>query len=359
MVTHRDNDELEILRRFAPGKPIREAVELIIRQGSGAIVVIGSGPKVDHVCSGGFLLDGARFTAQRLAELAKMDGGIVIDDEAELILRANVHFLPNPSIATAETGTRHRTAERMALETGRPVLSISDDRSMATVYTDRGRYELQSPTALLAEANQILNSLERLRRRLDAAERRMTRLEVDDVVVVRDVVLLLQRSELVRRLGAELERLAVKLGGEAKLIRLQAADLLEGVDQLAELVYADYAKRRPRRSDSILGRLDGLSSEALYDAATVSGGLGFDALDSAVRPRGIRALARVPRLPEAIRSELVKRFRDFRALLAAPPSDFESVGGIGRARAEQLRSYFDRLLEMGTALELHDESASS
>ena len=359
MANQRPNNVLEILRRFAPGTVLRDAVELVIRQGTGALVVIGSGSAVDHLCSGGFMLDGARFTAPRLAELAKMDGGIVVDDDIEMILRANVHFLPNPSISTSETGTRHRTAERMSRETGKPVLSVSDDRAMALVYFDGRRYQLQSPATLLAEANQILNSLERLRRRLDAAENRLTRLEVDDVVVVRDVILLLQRSELVRRLGAELNRLAVELGGEAQLMRLQVADLLEGVDRLTTLVYADYAKRRPRRDTMVLERLGSMDGEHLYDSGVVAEALGLGELHEPVKARGVRALARVPRLPEPVRTALLKRYRTFQSLLRVTTTEFESVEGIGRARAEQLRSYLDRLGEIGTALEIGDSAAGS
>lgn len=348
-MTARANDSLELLRRFAPGTALRTAVELILRQGTGGLILFGNGPTVDAVCSGGFFLEGAVFTAQRVAELAKMDGGIVVNEEAEEITRANVHFIPDPNLATRETGTRFRTAERLALQTSAPVVAVSEEgTNLATVFLGSERYELRRPTELQAEANQSLNSLERLTRRLQDADDSLTRNEVDDVVTVRDVALLLQRAALVRRLGHNVQRTVVELGGEGKLIAIQSADLLEGVDDLAELVFADYAKRRKRGGSSVFSRLEEFLTDELYETSLVANALGMDPLDTAVRPRGYRALARVPRLPESVKEALISHFRDFQKLLRADVDALDQVEGVGKARARQLRSFLDRLLEAGS-----------
>ena len=350
MTSRPDRDEIEILRRLAPGTEIRNAVDMILRQGTGALVILGNGASVEAMCSGGFFLDGAEFTAQRLAELAKMDGGIVLDDDNEYLVRANVHFIPDPDLATIETGTRFRTAERLSQQTDRPILAVSEEgRSVASVYWKGTRRELRSPTVLEAEANQRLISLERLRRRLQEAEDRLTRSEVDDIVTVRDVALLLLRAALVRRLYADVERTVIELGGEGRLISLQAADLIEGVDELAEMVYQDYSKRKSRSSRSVFDRLESVPTEDLYVASRVAAALGMDALDAAVRPRGIRALSRVPRLPDTVKDALVSHFRDLQKMVHADVHELGKVEGVGAARAEQLHSYFDRLLEVGTA----------
>jgi diadenylate cyclase len=349
-------DQIEILRRLAPGTELRDAVDLILRQGTGALVILGNGAAVESMCSGGFFLDGAEFTAQRLAELAKMDGGIVLDEDNEYIVRANVHFIPDPTLATDETGTRFRTAERLSQQTDRPILAISEEgRSIAVVYWNGTRRELRPPQVLEAEANQRLISLERLRRRLQEAEDRLTRSEVDDVVIVRDVSLLLLRAALVRRLYADVERTVIELGGEGQLISLQAADLIEGVNDLAETVYQDYSKRRPRNGKSVFDRLQSVPTEDLYVASRVAAAIGMDPLDAAVRPRGIRALSRVPRLPDAVKDALISHFKDFQRMVHAPVADLGKVEGVGSARAEQLRSYFDRLLEVGMAWRFEDD----
>jgi diadenylate cyclase len=350
-VSAASTSSFDIRRQFAPGTPLRNAVDLILRQGTGALIVLGSGAAVDAVCSGGFHLIDTRFTAQRLAELAKMDGGIVVDELAEYIVRANVQFIPDTRLDTAETGTRFRTAERLALQTEFPVLSVSEEgRSAAIVFLGDERYELRQPTQLLAQANQTLNSIERVRRRLQEAEDRLTRLEVDDVVTVRDVAVLLQRAALVHRLSAQVDQVLIELGGEAQLIRIQSSDLLDGVDTLAELVYEDYARRRTRgkRKTSVFDRLDGIATEDLFDASRVAAAVNMDPLDTSVRPRGIRALAGVPRLPEGVKEALLSHFKTLRKMLAASVTELDAVDGVGTARAEQLRAYFDRMSEVGT-----------
>ena len=348
-------NEIDILRRLAPGTGLRNAVDMILRQGTGALVIMGNGDSVEAMCSGGFFLDDAEFTAQRLAELSKMDGGIVLDDDNQYIVRANVHFIPDPDLATMETGTRFRTAERLSQQTDRPILAVSEEgRSIAIVYWHGRRRELRPPPVLEAEANQRLISLERLRRRLQEAEDRLTRSEVDDVVTVRDVVLLLLRAALVRRLHTDVERTVIELGGEGQLISLQAADLVEGVEDLANKVFQDYSKRRSRGGKSVFKRLEALPTEDLYVASRVAAALGMDALDASVRPRGIRALSRVPRLPDTVKDALIGHFRDFQRLIHAPVSDLGKVEGVGAARAEQLRSFFDRLLEVGTVWRLDE-----
>ena len=348
-MTSAESTSLDILRRFAPGTPLRDAIDLILRQGTGALMLFGSPAQVDPVCSGGFHLKETPFTAQRVAELAKMDGGIVVGEDLTRIDRANVHFVPDSSITTQETGTRFRTAERLALQTGCPVLSISEEgRSAAIVFNNSDRYELRSTTDLYAQANQTLNSIERLRRRLQEAEDRLTRLEVDDVVTVRDVTMLIQRAALVKRLSAQVERVVVELGGEAQLISIQATDLLDGVDEIAQLVYDDYVRRRRRTRITVFERLGEVATDELYEPRSVTAALRFDGLDDAVRPRGIRALAGVPRLPESVKEALVGHFRDFQKLLAASVDELDLVEGVGTTRAQLLRNYLDRLAQVGT-----------
>jgi diadenylate cyclase len=346
-------DPLEILRRFAPGTPLRNAVELILRQRTGALILLAPEDRLDNVCSGGFQLRDAKFSAQRIAELAKMDAGIVLSEDASEILRANVQFIPRSSLPTSETGTRFRTAERLARQTGSPVLAVSEEgRAVAVVFAGDARYELRSPATLHAEGNQNLLSLERLRRRLQDAENRLTRLEVDDVVTVRDVVLLLQRAALVSRLGSQVDRIVVELGGAGHLISVQAADLMDGVEELAQLVYVDYAKRRTDRS--VFSRLEQVPMSDLHDAQTVSDAVGFGPVDTAARPRGARILARVPSLPEGVKDSLLSHFKSFPRLLNATVSDLAEVEGVGRTRGQHLRSYLDRLQQHGTPFAITD-----
>lgn len=336
----------DVLERLAPGTPLRQAVERIIQQRNGALIILGYDASVEGLSSGGFELTDSEFTSAKLAELAKMDGAVVTDDACTRILLANVHLLPDPKYGTDETGARHRTAERTAQHTGKPVLSVSEDRRTATLFFDGAKHELMSPTLVAARVNQSLQTLDRFRRRLEDAEEILTRSEIADLVTYRTVLTVLQRSELVRRIGREIERDAVGLGEEGSLIVLQIADLLHGVDELRELILADYV--RPNRKSRVRGALSDLEAIPTADltsAEEVAQALGFDQPDNLAEARGVRLLSRVPRLPDAVRTAIVRHFRDLRRLLAAPAGDLEKVEGVGAARAEQIRRFFDGMLD--------------
>lgn len=346
---------LDLLRRFAPGTPLRDAAELVMAQGTGALVLIGTGPKIDAVTAGGFALEDAPFSAQRLAELAKMDGGIVVDDDADRILSANVHFIPDPQIRTDETGTRFRTAERLAKQTGAAVLAVSEEGHLrAVVFSGEVRFTLQSITDLLAEANQRLQSLERIRHQFNEAVARLDRYEADGVVSVRDVVGVIQRAAVVRRIGRDLDTIAAEIGDEATLLALQAEDFEHGVAEIADLVNADYQARKPRKGSTVFRKLDDLDHDDLYSSEAIASVLGFGSADDHVVPRGIRALAAVPRLPESVRDAILRRFGSYDQLMNASAERLAEVDGVGRARAAMVRNYLAR---RGTALSPLDPHA--
>jgi diadenylate cyclase len=281
-----------------------------------------------------------------------MDGGIVLDDDWDHILAANVHFLPDASLPTEETGARHRTAERLALQTGKPVVAVSEGRHLATLFHDGQKVELARPNVLTARANQDLQTLERLRRRLDAADERLTLLEVAGLASFRSVVSLLQQGELVRRIGRQIEHQSVSLGGEARLIRVQLSELMRGVEYLLTTTLADYlGSRQDRLISESLETLTTLDDQDLDDLGVVGKALGFPDLDDSAEPRGVRLLAKVGRIPEAVREELWRHFGSIEALLAASARELEEVEGIGNARASLIRRHFDRLRAAASAWE--------
>jgi len=323
---------------------MRYAVERIIQQGKGGLVVLGNNAGVQAASSGGFELNGASFTPARLAELSKMDGGIVLDDAWDNILAANVHFIPDGSIPTDETGARHRTAERLASETNTPVVAVSEGRRVATLFYGEQKIELAAPTEVAAYVNQELQSLERLRSRLDEAENRLSRLEVTGLASYRSVVTLVQRAELVQRLGGVIRNRTRTLGDEGRIATLQLNDLLAGVRTTQELVLADYVK--PLRSGAVeraLDRLGELSGSELEDPARVAKELGFSDLDDPADARGHRLLALVGRLPEAVREDIVRYFGNVTSLLRASEGQLIDVEGVGETRAKQLLTFFHRL----------------
>jgi diadenylate cyclase len=338
------------LAAVAPGTELRDGLERILRGRTGALIVLGHDSVVEEVCTGGFVLD-VEFSATRLRELAKMDGAIVIDEKLTRILRAAVQLVPDAAIETSESGTRHRTAERVAKQTGYPVLSVSQSMRIVALYVGGLRYVLEGSDAILAKANQALATLERYKSRLDEVTGTLSALEIEDLVTVRDVSIVVQRLEMVRRISEEISHYVVELGTDGRLLSLQLDELIGGVSPDRELVIRDYleAARRERSMWDVLGDLAGLAPSELVDLTQVARVLGFstagDALDAAVSPKGYRLLNKVPRLPGAIVDRLVDHFGDLQKLLAANLDDLMTVEGVGEQRARAVREGLSRLAE--------------
>jgi diadenylate cyclase len=340
---------LESLAQIAPGQPLRAGVDRILQASMGALVVVGDGPDVLGICSGGFLLD-AEFTPQRLSELAKMDGAIILAADTSRIARANVHLVPNPNVPTSETGTRHRTAERVAKSVDVTVISVSEDMGIISVYRHDQKRPLEATTRLLNRANQALQTLERYKSRLDAVSGGLTALEVEDLVTARDVVTVLQRAEMVRRIAEEIEGYIVETGSDGRLIRLQLEELMGGVDDDRRLVLSDYvAPSTTWTLDDAMAHLGGLTYDELLDPATVAELMRHHArrgdLDTHLQPRGFRLLGRVPRLPRDLSERLVERFGDLQKIMRASTHDLSTVDGISAQRAQGIKEGLARLAE--------------
>ncbi|MGH3496601.1 MAG: DNA integrity scanning diadenylate cyclase DisA [Nocardioidaceae bacterium] len=333
----------------APGTTLREGLERILRGRTGALIVLGHDRTVESISTGGFTLD-MPFTATGLRELAKMDGAIILDKDASRIVRAAVHLMPDPSIHTDEAGTRHRTADRVARQTGLPVISVSQSMQIIALYVDTHRRVLEDAGAILSRANQALATLERYKLRLDEVSGALSALEIEDLVTVRDVAAVAQRLEMVTRIATEIEDYVLELGTDGRLLSLQLDELVTGVDLERELVVRDYMPigRRVRSAAHILSDLSGLSSGDLVDIGMVARAVGLgggEHLDSALSPRGYRLLAKVPRIPSTVVERLVDHFATLQKLLAASVDDLQAVDGVGELRARSVREGLSRLAE--------------
>lgn len=346
-----DDRRRDALATVAPGTPLRDGLERILRGHTGGLIVLGYDSIVEEICSGGFELD-VDFSATRLRELAKMDGAIVLRCDDHKIVRAAVHLVPDPSIPTDESGTRHRTAQRVARQTSFPIIAISKSMRIIALYLDGIRYVLEESAVILSKANQALATLERYKHRLDEVSGTLSALEIEDLVTVRDVAAVAQRLEMVRRISDEIDGYVVELGTDGRLLSLQLDELVAGVDSERELVVRDYlpapAGRRHRRFSDALHDLHQLSASELLDLSAVSHVLGHggtETLDSPVSPRGFRLLAKVPRLPATVVDRLVDHFGSLQKLLAAGVDDLQAVGGVGESRARSIREGLSRLAE--------------
>ncbi len=340
-----------VLAAMAPGTQLRDGLERILRGNTGGLIVLGFDRTVESLSTGGFELD-VEFSATRLRELSKMDGAVVLSTDGTRIQRANVHLVPDPTIFTDEQGTRHRTAERVAKQTGYPVISVSQSMRIIALYVQGRRYVLDDSAAILSRANQALATLERYKLRLDEVAGTLSALEIEDLVTVRDAVAVSQRLEMVLRISEEIGGYVIELGSDGRLLSLQLEELMAGVEQERELIVRDYLPsggRRARTADTVLAEFSGVNATDLLDMTVLARIMGYpggaDVLETPVNPRGYRLLAKVPRLPRLVVDRLVDHFGSLQKLLAASIDDLQAVEGVGETRARSVREGLSRLAE--------------
>lgn len=337
------------LKIVASGTALREGIESILRGKMGAIIMVGDSPQVMALVEGGFKID-CEFTPANMYELAKMDGAIVLSHDVRRILYANTQLVPNPEIASCETGIRHRTAERMARQSGELVISISKRRGLITLYQGYSRYMLQDISLLLVKANQALQTLEKYRMVLDKDLITLSALEFENMVTVFEVARVIQRSELVMLIVKEIEGYINELGVEGRLVSMQMNELVVNVENEILLIIQDYAVRPAEKSPrEIREHLNRWSPEELTDLVAIGRCLGYGAttgtLDLPVSSRGYRIMQKVPRLPALVIENLVENFSDLPSILRASMDDLDEVEGIGEVRARAIKNGLKRLQE--------------
>lgn len=326
-------------RKVAPGTRLREALDMLISARSGALIVIGDPNALVPLCTGGFVIDMA-FTPQRLFELSKMDGAIILDAECARIIAANVHLVPDASLPTSETGMRHRAAEQVSRQTESLVLAISQRRNVVNMYLRGYRSTLQDIDMLLAKANQAIQTLQNYRHRLDEELERLTLLEFEDLVTLGDVSAVISRFEMLQRVAREVARYILQLGTEGRLVKMQSDELTAGVAEGYALVVRDYADDPSiKRAARVRERLAELPPEELLQPEAIGAALGITVSEQAeehVRPRGFRALEQIPALPANVVGRIIERFGSLKGILHASEDDLDAVDGVGERRAKAI-----------------------
>lgn len=338
------------LEMVAPGTSLREGIDNILHSRTGGLIVVGDTEEISYMISGGIKV-GVDYTPALLYQVAKMDGAIVVDQDVDRIAWANVQLMPDPTIVSNETGTRHRTAERVSKQSHALVIAISERREVVSLYLEGKKYILQEIPAVLARANQGLATLDKYRERYDRVSSRLTALEFDGRVVLHDALAALQRAELVSRMSVEIERYIVELGSEGRLIEMQLEEAMVGVSAGRSALIRDYASEdSEERVEAVTQALSHLSHEEVLDEGRLAELLGYDSKENApdfpVSPRGYRALSRVPRLPKLVIQKIVHEFGGLEEVLGASDADLAAVEGVGPGRARDIREGLRRLQEV-------------
>ncbi len=340
---------MKVLKMIAPGTPIREGVDNVLRANTGGLIVFGFNEEIAPLIDGGFAIN-CEFTPSGLYELAKMDGAIILSEDAKKILYANTQLNPDHMIETHETGTRHRTAERMAKQTGHLVVCVSQRRNVITLYQGNVRYALKDLSGIVTKANQAIQTLERYKSVLDGALASLSALEMDELVTLQDVVNVLQRFEMVLRIRAEIKRYITELGTEGRLIAMQLDELVAKVDEEAYLLVKDYsATGHTLTPHQILTEMHQLDSEELIHGPTIARVLGYENTpnlgETSVASRGYRILHKIPRLPQPVIENLAEEFPTLGRIVSASVEELDEVEGIGLVRARSIKDGLKRMHE--------------
>ncbi|WP_275587715.1 DNA integrity scanning diadenylate cyclase DisA [Pseudoglutamicibacter cumminsii] len=346
----------QVMVKIAPGTELRDGLERILRGRTGALIVLGFDRGIEQLTTGGFPID-IEFSPTRLRELAKMDGAIILSKDLTRILHAGIHLVPDPTIPATETGTRHRTAEQTSIQTGYPVIAVSQSMNTITIYVDGQRHQLEGSETILARATQALSTLERYKTRLVEVTNALSNQEIENVVKVRDVATVIQRLEMVRRISEEIRRDILELGVNGRLVGLHLEELSTGAGPSLSVVLRDYANaaRRAGMGDTIVDinqieqQLAALDSPHLVDLGQIAMLLGFpdgaSDLDHHVEPRGFRLLSGITSLPQHLVERVVQRFDGLQELMAANVDDLQKIEGIGEGRARSVREGLSRFAE--------------
>ncbi len=344
-----DEEILKALRMVAPGTMLYDALEMILRARTGALIVVGDTQAVLDLVNGGFKIDVEMFPAA-LYELAKMDGAIIMSSDGRRILYANTHLTPDPMIPSQESGARHRTAERVAKQTGQLVISISQRRNVISLYKGNSKYTLRDISVILAKANQALQTLEKYKAVYKQALTNLTALEFEELVTLYDVATCVQRAQMVSRIRKEIERYIAELGSEGRLVRMQLDELVSDIENEGFLIVRDYYQPQGEEgAQAVWDSFSEWSAEDLLDLSLIARRLGYGShmnnLDTPVTPRAFRVLTKVPRLPMPVIENLVQRFPNLSDIYEATLEELDSVEGIGEVRARAIKESLRRLRE--------------
>jgi len=331
------------LKMVSPETGLGQGLKIILQAETGGLIVIGDTEKVLSAIEGGFKVD-CYLTPAALAELAKMDGAIILSGDVKRILYANTQLVPDYLIPTTERGTRHRAAERMAKQTNCPVIAISQSRRVITLYQGETKYVLRSVPELISKANQALQTLERYRAAFNEVLTELDFLEFQDEVRLVDVIKAIQRGEMIRRIKEEIEIYIIELGEEGRLIEMQLKEIVGNTLNETRQIIKDYIKGDYQKAYL---KLKEISTEKLLGTDDIMLILGYETtpenLDLSVFPRGYRILSKVPHLPASVTENVVAALGDLPSIMNSTVLELTEISEVGERRATSIKRELERL----------------
>jgi len=334
-------DLIEILKIFSPGTSMRTALDDMMEAGIGALIVVDK-EELLNIVEGGFKVN-CKFSSQRLVELAKMDGAIILSEDLKKILYANTLISPSTHISTRETGIRHKTAERTAKQMKTIVIAVSERKNKIIVYYGNIKHELEKSAEVLRRAAETLQILEKQKEIFNDLIVNINILEINNLVAISDVCKVLQRIEMIRRISEVVRRYLIELGKEGNIVSMRLKEITKNLNREREMIFKDYFKSKYSRIDTILKNVD---FDSLVETSNLLMILFEELHDKSISSKCIRILSKTD-LPEKDIKSLINHFKTLDKIFDADKDSlikiFKNEDAVGLLK-ESLESLKEKIL---------------
>jgi len=321
MAPEKDKTFLDFLKLVSPGTSLRTVIDDILRSDLGALIVFDSKDLNDqNLFEGGFKIN-SRFTSQRLFELCKMDGAIILSNDLKRILYANVLMTPGNTVNSIETGTRHKAAERIAKQAHTFVIAISERRKKTTLYHGSSRYYLKSTDELIRNITSNLQILEKQRDILTENVTNLNILEMSELVSIGDICKVIQRTEMILKIAESMKRNFTELGKEGSIMNMRYREILRGVEKSENEILRDYAEIPLKRAKTLLANL---TFDGLLDVESIARLVLEKPLEEIISPKGYRFLYYLT-LSAKETSQIIRIHKNLDNILRLQPTELESI----------------------------------
>jgi diadenylate cyclase len=297
----------DVLKLISPGTFLRTAIEGVQKAKTGGLIVVYN-DFAQNMFEGGFKIN-ARFTPQRIIELGKMDGAIIISKDLKKIMHANVLLTPDNSIPSNETGTRHKAAERTAKQAGTMVIAVSQRRDEISLFYKNLKYVVRDTNDIIRRATAVLQIIEKHRDIFDKNKNELDRHEIKRRGESIKALHMIQRGMIILKMSETLKGYVIELGAEGTIVKLRLKELLHRVEKDVDEVIKDYSKIGVSKSQKILSIL---SYDELLELENIKQCLGIS--DEIAYPKGHRILEKGG-ISEEDTGILIKNFKHLPAIL--------------------------------------------
>ena len=327
---------LEFMKKVSPGNPLRIVIDDLIRSNLGALIVFDS-PELHGCFEGGFRIN-CRFTPQRLFELCKMDGGVILSSDLKRILYSNVTLTPDKKILTDETGTRHKAAEKTAKQAETFTIAVSERRKKTTVYYNKTKFYLRTVEEVMRGLTNSLQVLEKQREQFSELISNLNVLEISNLVSVGDVCKIIQRCEMISRISDSMKKELIQLGKEGNIIHMRFRELAKGIDKKLNEMIRDYSPMSLKKTKLLLSNL---TFENLTEIDSIARLIFEEDIEESIVPKGYRFLDYIG-IPEAEASQVVLNLENLNNILKVDEKELETIF---KNRAAEMKNEIAELRE--------------